>query len=83
MTSGLQTNKPLSLGDAVARDLQTFELRCWARAYLVVHGMMRLQEAVDGLQDAAVSAGLVTAIGQDEVQAIMTTAFEPRRGQSW
>ena len=59
--------------------LDGFGLRCWARAYLVEHGMMFLQEAVDGLQDVAVSTGLVDLLGQDEVQSIMAKAFEPRR----
>jgi hypothetical protein len=56
-----------------------FGLRCWARARLVEHGRMFLQEAVDGLHDAAVSIGLVDLLGQDEVQSIMTKAFERDR----
>jgi hypothetical protein len=56
-----------------------FGLRCWARARLVEHGRMFLQEAVDGLQDAAVSTGLVDLLGQDAVQSIMAEAFGPRR----
>ena len=53
-----------------------FELRCWARGYLEKHGMMPLQEAVDGLQDLAVDTGLVDMLGQDAVQAIMANAFD-------
>jgi hypothetical protein len=52
-----------------------FGLRCWARARLVEHGMMFLQEAVDGLQDATVSDGAIDLLGQDEVQSIMAKAF--------
>jgi hypothetical protein len=62
--------------------LDGFGLRCWARARLVEHGMMFLQEAVDGLQDTAVSTGLVELLGQNEVQSIMAKAFEPRRGRT-
>jgi hypothetical protein len=50
--------------------LDGFGLRCWARARLVEHGMMFLQEAVDGLQDATVSDGVIDLLGQDEVQSI-------------
>jgi hypothetical protein len=60
-----------------AETLDAFWLRCWARAYLVKHGMMRLQEAVDGLQEAAVPAGLVDLLGQDPVQLILAKAFDP------
>jgi hypothetical protein len=56
--------------------LDSFGLRCWARARLVEHGMMFLQEAVDGLQDAAVCERLIDLLGQDAVQAIMAAAFE-------
>ena len=59
--------------------LDTFTLRCWARAYLVDHGMMFLQEAVDGLQESAISTDLVEFVGQDAIQAIMAKAFEHRR----
>lgn len=59
--------------------LEMFELRCWARAYLEKHGLMPLHEAVDGLQASAVSAGLVTMLGQDLIQKIMAEAFGPNR----
>jgi hypothetical protein len=59
--------------------IDAFGLRCWARARLVDHGMMFLQDAVDGLQDAAISTGLVDLLGQDDVQAIMAAAFERDR----
>lgn len=58
--------------------LDAFQLRRWARASLVEHGMMPLQEAVDGLQNMAFSTGLVDLLGQDEVQSIMAKAFEWR-----
>lgn len=59
--------------------LDTFTLRCWARAYLVEHGMMFLQGAVDGLQEFATWTDLVDFVGQDAIQAMMATAFEHRR----
>jgi len=58
-----------------ADPLKAFELRCWARAKLVVEGEMRLHEAVDHLQADAVRDGLVAQIGQDAVQAIMAEQF--------
>jgi hypothetical protein len=64
----------------VGRD--NFELRCWARGHLEKHGMMLLQDAVDGLQNTAVSTGLVNLIGQDAVQAIMAAAFERQRDRT-
>jgi hypothetical protein len=73
---------PNNTGDATAdvvaasMTLDAFGLRCWARAYLVEHGIMLLQDAVDGLQDAAVSTGLVDLLGQDAIQAIMAEAFK-------
>jgi hypothetical protein len=67
---------------ALSVGLENFELRCWARGHLEKHGMMPLQEAVDGLQNTAVSTGLVDLIGQDVVQAIMAAAFEHRRGRT-
>jgi hypothetical protein len=39
---------------------------------------MVLHDAVAGLQADAEASGLVVAIGQDAVQAIMSEAFEPR-----
>jgi hypothetical protein len=62
--------------------LEIFGLRCWARAKLVVHGMISLQEGVDGLQDMAVSTGLVDLLGQDAIQAIMAKAFNPWRDRT-
>jgi hypothetical protein len=56
-----------------------FEARCWARAYLWAAGEFDLHEAVDKLQADAVRDGLVDAIGQDEVQQIMATAFHRYR----
>lgn len=58
---------------------QAFRLRCWARATLYAAGELDLIEAVDGLQAAAVSTGLIASIGTDAVQAIMANAFGRRR----
>ena len=72
-------------GDAVVDTVlasmanDAFGLRCWVRGYLEKHGMMPLQEAVDGLQDFAISTDLAEFVGQDAVQAIVAKAFEHRR----
>jgi hypothetical protein len=54
-----------------------FELRCWARARLYAEGEIGPHDAADKLQGDAVRDGLVAAIGQDAVQAIMANAFGP------
>jgi hypothetical protein len=56
-----------------------FRARCEARALLYAAGDLDLHEAVDDLQAAAVASGLVAAIGQDAVQAVMAEAFEGAR----
>jgi len=53
-----------------------FQARCEARALLVQMGTLDFHEAVDGLQVAAVAAGLVESLGQDKVQSIMAAAFK-------
>ena len=42
---------------------------------LVANGMMDLQAAVDGMQQSAVSSGLVQDYSQDEVQRILGECF--------
>jgi hypothetical protein len=52
------------------------EARAQARAHLYAAGELNLHEAIDKLQADAVATGLVDAIGQDAVQAILAAAFE-------
>jgi hypothetical protein len=54
---------------------EVFRVRAEARALLVYASEMTLHEAVDGLQLSARENGLIGMIGQDAVQAIMSTAF--------
>jgi hypothetical protein len=61
--------------DAASSRRAAFELRCWARAQLFAAGELELSEAVDRLQCDAERDGLVDAIGQDEVQRILSEAF--------
>lgn len=56
-------------------DLDGFSLLCWSHNYQARNGMISLQEAVDRLQELAVSSGLVRAVGQDSVQRAMADAF--------
>ena len=42
---------------------------------LVSNDLMTLQDAVDGLQEVAVSQGLVATHGQDAIQQIMGELF--------
>jgi hypothetical protein len=79
MPAATQALQPTVDVVAASMALDSFKLRCWSRSLLVEHGMMILQESVDVLQDAAISIGLVDLLGQDEVQSIMTKAFERDR----
>jgi hypothetical protein len=53
-----------------------FRARAEARAALYKAGELDLHEAVDALQETAITRGLVDQIGQDAVQAIMARAFK-------
>jgi hypothetical protein len=55
--------------------IEIFRERCWAKAMLVREGQADLQDAVDQLQEVAVSQGLLKEYGQDEVQAILAESF--------
>ena len=55
--------------------LDIFRARAEARALLFAAGELDLHLAVDELQHAAAKARLISAIGQDGVQAIMSGAF--------
>jgi hypothetical protein len=59
--------------------LLAFKARAEARAILWAACEYDLHDAVDPLQAAAVSTGLVDKIGQDAVQAIMARAFHTAR----
>ena len=53
-----------------------FELRAWARAELYAACVFYdPPDAVDDLQEDAVSTGLVAGLGQDAVQRILADAF--------
>jgi hypothetical protein len=54
---------------------EIFVARTEARAALWQFGELSLHEAVDKLQADAVRDGLVTELGQDEVQRLMAEAF--------
>jgi hypothetical protein len=58
-----------------ADPIEVFTARCEARAHLVAAGELELHEAVDGLQHAAERTGLLSALGQNRVQALMANAF--------
>jgi hypothetical protein len=55
--------------------LDVFRERCEARAMLVSNGIMPLIEAVDGMQEVAVSQRLVATHGQDAIQQILSESF--------
>jgi len=59
--------------------LAVFVARAEARALLWQAGEFDLHQAVDELQAAAERDGLVTLLGQDPVQRIITEAFRKVR----
>jgi hypothetical protein len=74
--------RPLHKGGQSAPLTRTevFGARAEAHAALYKACELDLHEAVDALQTAAISSGLINQIGQDAVQAIMAAAFgEARR----
>src|SRR5277367_983942 len=52
-----------------------FRGHCEIRTFLWTEHQIELQEAVDGLQAFAERTGLVSAIGQDQVQQFMAAPF--------
>src|SRR5262249_45708684 len=73
--------KPLVVEEGIPRadPVEVFQLRCSSRAKLWHAGEIDLHIAVDELQHAAEASGLIEAIGQDAVQALMVEAFAPLR----
>jgi hypothetical protein len=62
-----------------ATHLDYFRLRCWARARLYAEGILDLAAAVDQLQGDAEQSGLVRELGQDRIQALISTEFRAVR----
>ena len=61
---------------AKADPLVVFRERCEARCLLVANGIMTLQDAVDGMQEAAAAQGLLKQYGQqDRIQEILSESF--------
>jgi hypothetical protein len=71
MTAAATINKETGRPDA----LEIFRERAEARCLLVSNGVMTLQDAVDGLQEVAVSQRLVATHGQDRIQEILSESF--------
>jgi hypothetical protein len=55
--------------------LDMFWACCEARAHLYAVGELEPHEALDVLQERALRHGLVAAIGEDAIQAIIVEAF--------
>jgi hypothetical protein len=73
---------------ALANAIKYFDSRCTARAYLAHVGEIEFHDAVDELQAAAVSTGLVEATDQDWIQEFLAHYFknvtnkpDPKNGQ--
>ena len=67
---------------AMADPLEALIARAEARARLCREGDLDLHDAVDVLQAAAVRTGIVGALGQDGVQAILARAFAAVHGHA-
>jgi hypothetical protein len=62
--------------------IDILELRAWARALLWAEGEIEsVSEAIDPLQAFADASGLVSEIGQDAVQKVLSNALAPYRKQ--
>lgn len=68
-----------ALGDVAVKVIH-FAARAQARAILCDAAELELHQAVDVLQADAEASGLVDAIGQDNVQRIMSDAFRKTDG---
>lgn len=71
-------NAPVKIlsGKALAGAIEVLEIRAQIRAYLEYeHQFEHLADAVDPLQESAEVSGLVDAIGQDEVQRLISAPF--------
>lgn len=62
-----------------ARQLKLFAIRCLELADRVAENQIAFLDAIDLLYDAAMSSGLVDAVGDDIVQACMAAAFANAR----
>jgi CobQ-like glutamine amidotransferase family enzyme len=71
MTTATQEQRMTKRASAI----DVFRERCEARALLFAVGEIDLHAAVDQLQADAMFSGLVSEIGQDAVQRIMSDAF--------
>jgi hypothetical protein len=54
-----------------------FHAKVRTGAFLFRYGYLDLQTATDKLQRYAVRCGIVRELGQDEVQRILSAAFDP------
>jgi hypothetical protein len=61
--------------DRTPDPLDVLRIRAEARAMLVEHGTLDLQDAVDELQSYALTSGLVARLGQDTIQTVLANAF--------
>jgi hypothetical protein len=61
---------------ALAHAVKYFDARCVARSYLAHVGEIEFHDAVDELQAAAVSTGLVGVTSQDDVQFLLAQYFK-------
>jgi hypothetical protein len=57
------------------KPVDVFFARAEARAILCAEGLLELHEAIDVLQADAEASGLLTKLGQDQVQAIIARSF--------
>jgi hypothetical protein len=62
-----------------AAKAECFTAHCECRWLLHLFGALDFHACVDGMQRHAEDRGLVAALGQDRVQAMMAAAFETAR----
>jgi hypothetical protein len=62
-----------------AKQIELLALRSFELADRVASGELQFLDAVDVAFDAAVASGLADAVGDDIIQAVLSTAFEKVR----
>jgi hypothetical protein len=68
-------NSPPSKTDFVSAQLRLLAIRGSELADQVTHGQINFLDAVDVAYDAAVAAGLVDAVGDDQIQKLLAACF--------
>jgi hypothetical protein len=76
-------NAPPPKKDFVAAQLSLLAIRVSQLADQVTRGQINFLDAVDLAYDAAVSAGLVETVGDDQIQKLLAACFSGIGAKDW